>query len=419
MALHLLKGMTFQVILVLMIVGMMGSKVKSTEVSKHIKALARANNAFAVNLYQTLMKSHDGQNLFFSPMSISTALGMTHLGARGTSSEQISEVFCFNLLEESRLHESFKQLNSLLYGSAAKYTLKAANKLYGKMGEHFLQEFLDGMDNFYESAFEGIADFASPEARTKINDWVAKQTEGKISDLIPPGVLNSLTRLVLVNAIYFKGKWAKPFDAEETQPGPFKLPQEAIKLHMMMKSGKVQMTDDKTRRCFVLELPYEDKDLSMLAILPWDDDGLQHLEEQLSEEVLDFWDSDLEEESANILFPRFKLEDDFSLSSTLKSMGMGDPFDAAKANFAGITGDQSLHISEVLHKAFVEVNEEGSEAAAATVVTLSKRSLGKRYRLDFDHPFLFLIRDRRTKAVLFMGRMVDPPLDIRVNHDEL
>ncbi|XP_054771386.2 leukocyte elastase inhibitor-like isoform X2 [Lytechinus pictus] len=398
---------------------MMGSRVNSTEVSEHTMKLARANNEFAVNLYKALSETHPDQNLFFSPLSVSTALGMTHLGARGTSSKQMREVLRFDLLEEEHLHASFKQLNALLYESSSKYTLKSANKLFGKAGAEFLQEFLDNTSNFYNSALEAVKDFAAPEARKGINDWVAKETENKIQNLIPDGILNSLTELVLVNAIYFKSTWDQAFDNESTKSGVFKMEQETAHLRMMQKEGEPMMTDDKTRRCFVLEMPYDGNDLSMLAILPWDDDGLERVEEQLTMEALDFWDSDLEPEQAMYWFPRFKLEDTFSLSSILQSMGMTDPFEGGKADFSGITGDQSLHISEVIHKAFVEVNEEGTEAAAATGVTMMKRSLGKRYRLRFDHPFLFLIRDRRTKAVLFLGRLVDPPHETRVPHEEL
>ncbi|XP_041482669.1 leukocyte elastase inhibitor-like isoform X1 [Lytechinus variegatus] len=398
---------------------MMGSRVNSTEVSEHTMKLARANNEFAVNLYKALSETHPDQNLFFSPLSVSTALGMTHLGARGTSSKQMREVLRFDLLEEEHLHASFKQLNALFYESSSKYTLKSANKLFGKAGAEFLQEFLDNTGNFYNSAFEAVKDFAAPEARKGINDWVAKETENKIQNLIPDGILNSLTKLVLVNAIYFKSTWDQAFDNESTKSGVFKMDQETAHLRMMHKEGEPMMTDDKTRKCFVLEMPYDGNDLSMLAVLPWDDDGLEQVEEQMTMEALDFWDSDLEPEQAMYWFPRFKLEDTFSLSSILQSMGMTDPFESGKADFSGITGDQSLHISEVIHKAFVEVNEEGTEAAAATGVTMMKRSLGKRYRLRFDHPFLFLIRDRRTKAVLFMGRLVDPPHETRVPHEEL
>lgn len=414
------SGMAFHITMVtLVILGMMGSEVKAAEVSEHTQQLARANNAFALHLYSATRATHPDQNLFFSPLSVSTALGMTHLGARGTSSAQMSEVLRFNLLEEEHLHASFKQLNALLYESSNKYTLKSANKLFGKAGADFLQEFLDNTGNFYNSAFEAVKDFAAPETRTMINDWVAKETEDKIQNLFPDGVLNSLTQLVLVNAIYFKSNWVKSFNRDDTEPGVFRMKEETAHLPMMFKNGEVMMTDDKKRKCFVLEMPYDGEDLSMLAILPWDDDGLANVEDQLSMEVLDFWDSDLEPENAMYWVPRFKLEDTFSLSSILQSMGMADAFDATKADFSGMTGDQSLHISEVIHKAFVEVNEEGTEAAAATGVSMVKRSISKSYRLKFDHPFLFLIRDRRTKAVLFLGRLVDPPHDTRVNHQEL
>ena len=392
-----------------------------SSVNEHTHRLAKSNNAFAIHLYETLRDANQSENLFFSPLSISTAMAMTHLGAKGTSSSQIAEVLRFNRLEEWRLHHSFKELNSLLFGSDNKYVLRAANKLYGKAGYDLAQDFLDGTRQFYDSVFESVADFTDPSAIENINDWVSQQTEGRIQDLIAPGALDALTRLILVNAVYFKGQWATQFDPEDTEPGVFKMKHdETAMVNMMQLKGKFQLSDDKVRKCFVLELPYDGKDLSMLAVLPWEDDGLASVESQLTEDVLDFWDSDLEEEKVNIQFPRFKLEDQFSLSTSLASMGMSDPFVRGKANFEGISGDKSLFISEVLHKAFVEFNEEGTEAAAATAVRIATRSLGSRpFWLNFDHPFMFLIRDRRTEAVLFMGRVVDPPHSSRVSRDEL
>ncbi|XP_072179986.1 leukocyte elastase inhibitor-like isoform X1 [Diadema setosum] len=398
----------------------MESGVKSTEVSDQVKNLAQANNEFSVHLYQTLQGTHEGQNLFFSPLSISTALAMTHLGARGNSLAQLSKVLRFDKMEESKLHDSFRELNSLLYKSAGSYVLRGANKLYGKAGVKFVQEFLDSTKAFYGSALEAVEDFTDPAVQARINDWVSQQTEGKIRDLISPDHVNTLTKLILINAIYFKGKWDKPFEPEDTEPGTFRKPHEAVLMDMMSQSGWFQISDDKTRKCFVLEMPYVDKDLSMLAVLPWETDGLASVEAQLSQEVLDFWDGDLMREKAEITFPRFKLEDTFSLPATLAAMGMTDPFSATLANFEGISGDRSLFISEVIHKSFIEVNEEGSEAAAATAVHMMARSIAPRpYELKFDHPFMFLIRDRRSKAVLFMGRIVDPPHDSQVQRDEL
>ena len=355
----------------------------------------------------------EGKNLFFSPLSISTAIAMTHLGARGDTATQIAEVFRFNQVEGD-LHQAFKDMNAMVYQAQENYKLRAANKLYGKSGYHFVQSFMENAIAYYDSAVEAVDNFSSPSAAKSINDWVSKKTEGKITNLIAPGMLDSLTRLVLVNAIYFKGDWASKFKPRLTKKDAFKVndSRKTVPVNLMFQSGKFLLAIDEKNDCLVLEMPYKGNELSMMIILPQQDAGLPKLETNLSSEVLASWRSKLQWRPVNIFMPKFKLEAQFLLKDKLQKMGMTDAF-CIKANFEGISGDRELYVSSVIHKAFVDVNEEGSEAAAATAVVVRSRCARPRdpeKPIEFraDHPFLFMIRHRRTQAILFAGRLMDP-----------
>ncbi|XP_041469002.1 leukocyte elastase inhibitor-like isoform X2 [Lytechinus variegatus] len=385
------------------------------DISGRMAQLSSANTGFALHIYQTLQDERSGRNLFFSPLSISTALAMTQLGARGDTATQIADVFRFNQVDQLQLHGTFKELNNLLYQKQSGYKLHAANKLYGKSGFNFVQSFLEGTASYYGAAIEAVKNFADPTAAKSINDWVSQQTAGKITNLIAPGILNDLTRLVLVNAIYFKGNWASKFRAENTTQDVFKVLDERSKVpvSLMIQKGKFSLAVDKANDCLVLEMPYQGNDLSLLIVLPNKDHGLGNLESKLSADILKSWDLGLKSRQVNILLPKFKLEAEFQLKEVLKQMGIADAFDENRANFEGISGDRELCISAVIHKAFVDVNEEGSEAAAATAVVMMKRCAiprepEKPILFRADHPFLFMIRHRSTKSVLFMGRMMDP-----------
>eukprot|EP00057_Strongylocentrotus_purpuratus_P014794 XP_011669268.1 PREDICTED: leukocyte elastase inhibitor-like isoform X2 [Strongylocentrotus purpuratus] len=387
------------------------------DTSGQLVQLSSANIGFALDLYQTLQDERRGTNLFFSPLSISTALAMTQLGARGDTATQIADVFRFNQTDQDQLHGTFKELNNLLYQTDSGYKLHSANRLYGKSGYSFVQSFLEGTVFYYGAAIEAVNDFASPIATQSINDWVSKQTEGKIKNLIAPGTLNDLTRLVLVNAIYFKANWKSKFYAENTTHDTctFKVFDERYKVpvSLMSQKGRFALTVDNTNDCLVLELPYESHNLSLLIALPTKDDGLGQLETKLSVDVLQSWDVGLKSRRVNVLLPKFKLEATFQLKEVLKRMGMPDAFDEDRANFKGISSEErEFYISAVIHKAFINVNEEGSEAAAATAFVMAgggpRIEREKPILFRADHPFLFMIRHRSTKSVLFMGRMMDP-----------
>ncbi len=371
-------------------------------------ALPRGNNTFALDLYGEL-REREG-NLFFSPYSISTALAMTYGGARGNTAAQMEQVLHFEVTTK-RLHQAFGQLVETLNAQGAKggYQLSVANALWGQQSVGFLKKFLDLTEKHYGAGLRQVDFAAATEAARKtINAWVEKETQGKIKDLIQPGVLNALTRLVLTNAIYFKGTWAEQFDKKATRDAPFTLAtRQQVKVPMMHKTENFGYTEAEDFQA--LELAYAGDDLSMVIFLPREVDGLAALEKKLSLENLESWLGGLRRQTVQVSLPRFTMTSEFGLQEVLKSLGMTDAFSLPPADFSGMNGHKDLFISAVIHKAFVDVNEEGTEAAAATAVVMM-RSAAPRPPVVFraDHPFIFLIRDNTSGSILFIGRLVSP-----------
>jgi len=370
-------------------------------------AIEDSNNQFALDLYAKLRKKPG--NLFFSPYSISTALAMVYAGARGETERQMAKALCFGLPQES-IHPAFFQLQHGLNerGGKGTYELTVSNALWGQKGYGFLKEFLDIVKINYEGGFNEV-DFAkdAESVRQTINKWVEDKTNGKIKDLISPGVLNRLTRLVLTNAIYFKGNWATQFDEKKTKESPFTL-LNGEKINVPMMNQKAEFNYMETENFQGLELPYIDNELSMFILLPKDINGLGELEKSLTVETLSNWDEAFRKREVIVSTPKFKMTSKFSLADVLQSMGMNNAF-SGKANFSGMNGKRDLFISEVIHKAFVDVNEEGTEAAAATAVAIRATSIRPQIPIfKADHPFLFLIRDNKSESILFMGRVMNP-----------
>lgn len=371
------------------------------------EAVVRGNTAFALDLYQKL-RTIKG-NLFFSPYSISTALAMTYAGARGNTETQMAQTLHFTL-DQSALHSAFAALETRLKNVQEKgdILLSVANALWPHMGYPFLKAFLTLTKEFYGVSITPV-DYHNPEtARQQINTWVEEKTQTRIKELIPPGILDALTRLVLVNAIYFKGNWASQFAKARTQTAPFLVtPSQKVEAPLMTQEHPFKY--GKTDRLQILELPYVGNDLSMLILLPHEVNGLAELETALTAPNLEKWSSHLWETEVRIFLPRFKISLGVKLHNTLASMGMVDAFNGSKANFSGMDGSENLYITAVLHKAFVEVNEEGTEAAAATAVVMGLRGLTLPPPIfRADHPFVFLIRENHTGSILFLGRVVDP-----------
>ncbi|CAH1244689.1 SERPINB9 [Branchiostoma lanceolatum] len=376
--------------------------------SQESTPLADINSEFALELYKALHKDHP-ENIFFSPFSISTCLAMTYLGARNDTAQQMSRVLRFHKMDASDLHVLFHDLLTQLHHSDRPYTLKTANRLFGQNSFEFAQKFLDETSRHYRAQLAPVDFHGNTEsARQSINNWVEEQTQNKIQDLLAPGTVTPATMLVLVNAIYFKGSWERKFDESRTRLGTFHVSRdEKVEVPMMHQQGRFKLAYDEDLNCQILEMPYQGKHLSMLFVLPEKMDALSTIETSLTPDLLRRWQKSMDEVSTMVQIPKFKLVHDFVLNEKLADMGMTDLFNMADADLSGITGSRDLHVSQVIHKAFVEVNEEGSEAAAATAVNMMKRSLdGETFFAD--HPFLFLIRDNDSNSILFLGRLVRP-----------
>lgn len=375
-----------------------------------IQPLVEANTAFALDLYPQV-KARPG-NLFFSPYSISTALAMTCAGARGNTGKQMRRVLHFDE-NEPQLHSSFAQLQ-LPLGEARQQKgieLTIANALWGQKGYPFLPAFLEIAQRDYQ-ANVNQADFttAAETVRGEINRWVARQTRDKIQNILPPGSLTDLTRLVLANAIYFKGAWAEPFDKAQTSTQPFHLSTTSqTDVPLMHHVDEVRYLEHSDFQA--VELPYIGDQLSMVILLPRQIEGCAQLENHLTPAFLSRSLSQMKQRKVEIFLPRFKLESGFDLNDTLAKMGMPDAF-GSKADFSGMDGTNLLFISGVFHRAWGEVNEAGTEAAAATAVAVTASAVMEPpppppvFRAD--HPFIFFIRDTRSGSLLFLGRLADP-----------
>jgi len=378
------------------------------EVNDDLQTVVKGNSTFGFDLYQQLKKSEG--NLFFSPYSISTALAMTYAGARNQTEKEMAKVLHLSLQQEP-LHSAFSKLQSHLNTIQNKGFIKLsiANSLWAQEGYPFLDSFLN-LNKKYYGAGLNFVDFAkkTETARKTINIWVENQTQQKIKELIKPGVLDPLTKLVLCNAIYFKGNWSSQFDKKRTRDADFFIsPDTTIKAPMMSQKSEYKFRVFSSFNA--IELPYENNDLSMIIFLPKKIDGLAEVEKDLTNENVKAWIDKLTETHKSEVFvsiPKFKTTCEFELSKTLAEMGMPSAFAITPADFSGMTGKQDLFISNVIHKAFVDVNEEGTEAAAATAVTMRLISMPPEFRAD--HPFVFTIRENQTGSILFVGRILDP-----------
>jgi serpin B len=377
--------------------------------SADVLTVAGDNNGFALDLYARL-RTGQSDNLFLSPASLSTALAMTYAGARGQTAGQMAQVLHFSLPQET-LHPAFGDLRRTwdANGQGQGYRLVVANRLWGQQGFHFLPGFLAVTRDRYGAELAQV-DFArqTDQARERINAWVEEQTQGKIRDLIPPGVLDQMTRLVLTNAISFKGVWTEPFRKEATQVAPFHVTasQQADVPLMYRKDDFRYWAGDGLK---VLELPYGQGDLAMLVLLPDEIGALSALEARLTADNLARWQSGLRKQEVRVHLPRFTLTSQFQLAEVLKAMGMTRAFTPGEADLTGMSSEGELFVSAVIHKAFVDVNEEGTEAAAATGIAVGATAAIRQPTVfRADHPFVFLIRDNRTGSILFLGRLVNP-----------
>jgi serpin B len=388
-------------------------RITSPDVSTSEQTLlVEGNSAFAFELYQEL-KEKEG-NLFYSPYSISLALAMTYAGASGETAEQMAATLQF-LLDQNRLHPAFNWLDAELAkrgeGAEGKdgegFRLNIVNAIWGQKDYTFLSTFLDVLAENYGAGLR-ILDFMTEpeESRVTINDWVSNQTEGRIEDLIPPGAIDALTRLVLTNAIYFNAAWKYPFNENITADGSFYLLDGGQVIVPMMQQTKLfGYTEGEGYQA--VQLLYDGNELSMVILLPASGNFAAFEEGLQAQQVSDII-NDLRYPEVSLTMPKFEFESEFSLKDTLTEMGMPIAFSGA-ADFSGMTGNRELFISGVVHKAFVSVDEAGTEAAAATAVILpSSGPPEPPAEVTIDHPFIFLIRDIKTGAIIFVGRVLNP-----------
>ncbi|XP_032278698.1 plasminogen activator inhibitor 2 [Phoca vitulina] len=408
-----------------------------------------ANTIFALNFFKHLANTSATPNLFFSPWSISSTMAMVYLGAGGHTAHQMAKVFQFDkvgaqktpgtlenltgceLMQQIRkgtypeailqaqagaaIHSSFRSLSSAINASTGEYLLESVNKLFGEKSSRFKEEYMQLSKKYYSTEPQAV-DFleCAEETRKKINSWVKTQTKGKIPDLLPEGSVDGDTKMVLVNAVYFKGKWKTPFEKKLNGLYPFRVnatqrkPVQMMYLHKELNIGYIDAL--KTQ---ILELPYAGG-VSMFLLLPDEigdvSTGLELLESEITYDKFIKWTSEdvLAEDDVEVYLPQFKLEERYELRSILRSMGMEEAFSPSQANFSGMSDTNDLFLSQVFHQATVDVNEEGTEAAAGTGAVLSGRTGHGGPQFVADHPFLFFIVHKITKNILFFGRFTSP-----------
>nr|XP_002199431.4 heterochromatin-associated protein MENT [Taeniopygia guttata] len=398
---------------------------------------------FTMDLFNKLNENNKGKNIFFSPWSISTALALTYLGAKGTTATEMAEVLHFTVgaraeasssvarpsrgrpkrrkldpenKQAADIHSGFKKLLTAINKPKSAYSLKSANRIYMEKTFLLLPTYIQLSKNYYKAEPQKINFKTAPEQSGKeINTWVEKQTEGKIKNLLGPRDVTGSTKLILINAIYFKAEWEVKFKAQDTELQPFRLSKNKTKpVKMMYIRNTFPVLIMATLNFKMIELPYVKRELSMFILLPDDikdnSTGLEQLERELTYEKLSEWTASkkMTETLVDLHLPKFKLEETYDLSDNLFRMGMHSAFNS-NADFSGMT-ENAIAISKVFHKSFVAVDEKGTEAAAATAVIIEMKSSPVSHVLKFrvDHPFYFFIRHNKSKSILFFGRFCSP-----------
>jgi serpin B len=377
------------------------------------QALVSGNSTFAVNLLQFL-NSQSG-NLIFSPFSISEALAMTYAGARGETEQQMASALHFTL-PQNNLHSAFNALDQKLNGlstgqsgSDQNFQLNIVNSIWGQKGFTFLPAFLDILSQNYGAGVR-LLDFenATEPSRQEINNWVSDQTQQKIQDLLPEGSVLPTTRMVLTNAVYFKAEWEYPFQAGNTQNRPFTLA-DATQVDVPTMHEAAGFGYAESGGVQVVDLPYANSNMSMVIFLPENGSLDSFVNSLTTEKITDLLNSLSTTQEVSLDLPKFKFDASFNLNDALSTLGMPDAFTSGKADFSGMDGKKDLLIQGVLHKAFIAVDEQGTEAAAATGVVVGLAAIPvNQVTVKVDHPFLFMIVDHDTGTVLFLGRVVDP-----------
>lgn len=381
------------------------SKSTTNIVSGENYDVAVANNAFAFDMYSNVKDTNDG-NIFFSPNSMFTAMAICYDGAEGTTQEEIANVFYFPL-DKTILQISLRDMNSEINSETDDYELETANALWIQEDFPIKDQYISNVEEFYSGKATNLDFVVHPdESKETINDWVEEKTNDKIKDLIPDDLIDEYTRLIITNAIYFNGKWLSEFDKEATREEKFYLSEnEEIYVETMYSSMYLNYAENSNSK--IIELPYKGNDICMYIVLP-NENAIEEFETSFSLDDYAALKSSMDSRSeVRVWLPKFKFETKTELSESLKIMGIVDAFEHESADFSGIS-DRKLAISAVIHQAFVDVQEEGTEAAAATAIEISEEEGFPVKEFRADHPFMFFIEDKRTSCILFMGKVENP-----------
>ena len=376
-----------------------------------LQRVVAANNDFAMDLYSQIRGISPGENIFFSPFSVSSALAMVYAGANGNTATEMGEAM--NLDGTNGVNGAFRQLFETFNDNTSNYTLSVANAFFGRDEYPFLDVYLNLVTQYYSALVETLDFAGNPEtSREYINEWVAENTNQKITNLLGPGSIDDRTAAVLVNTIYFKGLWKTPFEADDTTDTTFiTSATTSVKTNMMnLKGRRFNYAELSSLSSKIIELPYGGDEMSMYVLLPNADDGLTALESQLTSEGLDNAIASMISTKVDVSIPKFQMTLKVGLNGMLKSLGITDLFTAGVADLSGMDGTRKLFVSSVVHKAYIDVNEEGTEAAAATGIIVGITSIQPDPKtFKADHPFLFFIRDKVTGSILFSGSVTEPP----------
>ncbi|MCK4224603.1 MAG: serpin family protein [candidate division Zixibacteria bacterium] len=411
----LLKKLNFFLVLLISICFLQCSKNPvstedeiSTELTPAQRTLIQSDNKFGLKLFREIIKEEKDSNVFISPLSVSMALGMTYNGANGETQEAMQEVLELNDLTIQEVNESYKSLIELLRGLDPKVQFQIANSIWYRQNIPVREEFIDLCNKYFDALVSGL-DFDDPAAVDTINAWVDENTNGKIEEIVDAPI-SDFTAMFLINAIYFKGTWTYQFDRASTKDTLFTLPDGTKKPCKMMEQRGLYnyFSNDDFE---AVDLPYGDGDFSMTIFLPYRKTNIDSLIAKFNQENLNHWLSSFLSDSGDIYIPKFTLEYELKLNDALKALGMSIAFDPERADFSKMYEIVSVWIDEVKHKTFVEVNEEGTEAAAATAVEMSYGPGPLGFWMRVDRPFVFMIRENKSQTILFIGKIVEPTLE--------
>jgi len=366
------------------------------------QSLVQSSNSFGFKLLSEVVGQSDGGNVFISPLSVSIALGMTYNGTAGTTEEGMRACLEFGDLNREEINQGYQDLIELLCNMDPDVTMEVANSIWYREGFEVLQSFIDAMLTFFDALVTAV-DFTDPGTVDVINAWVAEKTHDKIDKILNETYADMV--MVLINAIYFKGTWTYEFDPEDTRDGTFHASDSDQTVKMMNMHGELSYQENQDFQA--VDLPYGHELFSMTVFLPREGKSVDDIIAMLTDQNWSAWMAGFEVQEIDLALPRFELEYDKVLNDVLKALGMQDAFDPMVADFSGIKPDHDMWISEVKHKTYVKVNEEGTEAAAVTSVTVVDSAAGP--FMTVDRPFLFVIHDKNSKAMMFMGKIVDPP----------